>query len=683
MRSERIVLAAALGLALFGLSAGTPAGAMGPAPEQDTGGLFAVATETGVLLRWTLPDNRLPDGPFTVERTAPDGTVDRFEVPTPLPREVALAEGIVDGETYDEVVGILGPLPPTDDPDEAEAREMNRAMVALGSFVRPGWARLLGTIHADENLPVGTTWQYRVLATVDGQEVELGSDEATVGDVEPPPIPTGLAGEADETGIRLTWELPEEGFVVAYRVYRVDAAGTEENLVPDGLFVAPEPHPETGELMIPEVLLRDTEVEVNATYSYQVTAITLFGIETPRSEAVEVFFPDPTPIDLPGITGVDVRDLEIELFWAPAEDARITGFGVVRALDPEEEDPELLTPDPLPAGATRWTDTGVQGGESYYYGLVAYDAFGGVHGPGFLRATRGANLTPPSAPTGLALEATEESLLLSWNAPPETDLRGYQVLLVREDAGLDEPTHVLVTERFIEETTYELPVPPGTLDELVVVVRAVNTSFVEGAYSEPVRGRIIDVVPPAPPILDGIRAEEGQVVLSWGFTSDPDVVTYRVLRLVQGEDDFTPIREELTPDVTGITDTDVVAGLQHVYTVEAIDASGNVSERAAPLAATPFRLTRPAAPQGLVAALDDEGGVTIRWTAPPEGAGILFHVVERTTRTGDWAQVGDPLLGTVTSFTDPGGGAGTLYRVYAIDTAGNRSDASAEVRVEG
>jgi hypothetical protein len=556
-------------------------------------------------------------------------------------------------------------------------------MVALGSFVRPGWARLLGTIHADDDLPVGSTWAYRVLATVDGEEVELGSDAATVGDVEPAPVPAGLEGEADESGIRLRWELPEEGFVVAYRIYRVDPDGTEQSLVPDGLFVAPEPDPETGELRIPEVLFRDTEVEVNETYGYQVAAVTLFGIETPRSEAVEVFFPDPTPVAVPGITGVDVRDLEIELFWAPAEDPRITGFGVVRALDPEEEEPELLTPEPLPAGATDWTDTSVEGGVSYYYGLVAYDAFGGVHGPGFLRATRGANLTPPSAPTGLTLEPTEESLLLSWSAPPETDLQGYQVLLVREDAEEGEPTHVLVTERFLEETSYELPVPPGTLDELVVVVRAVNTSFVEGAYSEPVRGRIIDTVPPAMPILDGIRAEEGQVVVSWGFTSDPDVVSYRVLRLAQGEEEFTPIREGLAPDVTSVTDTDVVAGLQYVYTVEAVDASGNVSERAAPLAATPFRLARPAAPEGVVAAISDEGGVVVRWTAPASGDAILFHVVERTTRSGAWAQVGDPVLGTVTTFADPGGGPGTAYRVYAIDTAGNRSDASAEVRVEG
>jgi hypothetical protein len=492
------------------------------------------------------------------------------------------------------------------------------------------------------------------------------------------PVPADLEGEADDSGIRLRWALAEGGFVVAYRVYREDPDGTERSLVPDGIFVASAPDPETGEPVVPDDLFLDVAVEPDATYRYRVTSLDLFGVESARSEAVAIFYPDPVPLEVPGITGVDVRDLELELFWGWPEDERVVGVGVVRALDPEAP-PELLTPVPLPEGTTSWTDTGVQGGVHYYYGLVAYDAFGGVQGPGFLRATRAVNLTPPSAPTRLALGASEEALILSWDAPPEGDLQGYQVFLVREEG---DPTHVLVTERYVEATSYVLPVPPGTLDELTVVVRAVNTSFVEGPYSEPVSGRIVDTVPPAPPILDQIRADEGAVHLSWGFTSDPDVASYRVLRLVQGEENFTLIRDALAPSETSVVDSEVVPGLQHVYTVEAVDASGNVSERAAPLAATPFRLTRPAAPGGVTVVPGQEGGVVVRWSAPAAGDAILFHVVERTTRSGAWVQVGDPVLGNVTIFRDPGGGPGIGYRVYAIDTAGNRSDPSGEFRME-
>ncbi len=223
--------------------------------------------------------------------------------------------------------------------------------------------------------------------------------------------------------------------------------------------------------------------------------------------------------------------------------------------------------------------------------------------------------------------------------------------------------------------------PPGTLDELSIAVRAVNTSNVEGPFSEPVRGRILDTVPPAPPILGRIRAGEGAVELTWVSTEDPDVAEYRVSRNVQGEDGFAPVADGLTPDVTVWVDSAVTPGLLHAYRVEAVDASGNVSEPSAPLAATPYRFARPDPPTDVVARLLDDGGVTLTWEAPAT-EGILTYVVERTVADGRFVQVGDPILATTRTFTDPSGRAGHAYRVRATDTAGNTSEPSAEVTVE-
>ena len=637
--------------------------------------LLVEATESSVWLRWTLPEEGFPDAGFLVHRRDGAGVVEETRIPSPLSRDEAVERGLIGEEDYGEFVAAFSPDAELA-PDEAEARDLNRAFLTLATFTRPGWAQVLGTVHEDTDVAAGATYTYRVTATFSGRSVLIGEEEVTVGDVEPLPAISGLEAEADAEGIRLRWHLPEEGFVVAFRVFRTDPDGTERDVSGGGLFISQREDPETGALVLPEVFLHDGEVEINTTYAYSVAGVNVMGRETPRSDPVSIFFPDPEPLEVPVVSAVDVRDREIELFWAPPGDERVAAIGVVRTLDPVV-DPDLLTPEMLPPSSTNWVDGSVEGGVSYYYALVAMDEHGRSFGPGSYWAARAVNLQPPSAPTGLSLEATEESLILDWEAPPEPDVHGYQIFLVRDDG---EDGLILVTEEFVGDTRYTFPVPPGTLDELRLAVRAVNTSFVEGPLSEPVAGRIIDVVPPAPPVLNGIRAGEGSVSVSWAFTADPDVAFYRVLRQVQGEDDFSVARERLAPDETLLVDTDVVPGLLHIYSVEAVDASGNVSERAAPLAATPFRLARPAPPEGLAARVVEEGGVHLQWEASASG-GVLFYVVERSTASGRWVQVGDPLLADAVTFLDPTGRPGLAYRIVAIDTSGQTSDPSEAVVV--
>ena len=635
--------------------------------EPEEVALLSEATETGVSLRWTLPDSELPDSVFAIERVDAAGDVRTFALPAPMPRAEAVGRGLVDDEEYTEIVATFT-ADETLTAEERESREFDRAMLTLMTVTRASLAEVLGTIYEDTTVTPGATYTYRVTTTVDGDPVVIGEDEVTAGDVAPLPVVGGLAADVDASGVHLRWELPEEGFIVGYKVYRADADGAEHDLAPDGMFVSRQEDPETGDLRLPDVFLQDSAVVANTTYEYTVAGVNVFGRETPRSEALSVLFPDPVPLEVPLVTAVDVRDRALELLWTAPRDDRVVGIGVLRYLDPLGE-PTLLTPDLLPASATSFTDTRVTGGVSYYYSLVTVDEHGRQFGPGPPRAARAVNLTPPSAPSGLALTATETGLELRWDAPPEEDIAGYQVLIIRDDR------QVLVTDDLVAGTAYTLDVPAGTLDAFTLAVRAVNTSFVEGPLSDPVSGRVIDVVPPDRPILSGIRAGDGEVSLAWAYTTDPDVAAYRVLRQVQGEADFAVLRANLAPGDTLYADSAVTPGLLHVYTVEAVDASGNVSEPASPLAATPYRFTAPDAPRRVEARLLEEGGVEVRWEAPAR-PGIVLYVVERGVSDGRFAQVSDPLLAGTTSWTDPTGRGGLSYRVFAIDGSGNQSEPS-------
>ena len=69
-------------------------------------------------------------------------------------------------------------------------------------------------------------------------------------------------------------------------------------------------------------------------------------------------------------------------------------------------------------------------------------------------------------------------------APPETDVGSYRIYLSRQpDAGTEEFHFADATV----EPRYQLTTLPGTLSEVQVLVRAVNTSDVEGPVSNVVR----------------------------------------------------------------------------------------------------------------------------------------------------------------------------------------------------
>lgn len=683
MMNARAALGLMIGLAGLADLALAPHAAAQAAPRAEVD-LVGEATDVDVRLRWTLPGGVLPDSPFVVERTDAAGATARFTVPAPLPAADATARGLIEAEAYAELVDTFTPDAALDE-EARQEREFERAMLTLTTVRRPDWAEVLGMVFTDTTATPGTTYTYRVTTVADGAPVGLGDVEITAGDVTSLPVAAGLAAEVDEEGVSLRWELPEDGFLAAWRVLRTDPDGTTRDLTEGGLFISRQRDPETGETRLPDVFLRDTAVVANETYAYVVVGVNLFGRETPPSDTLTVFFPDPTPLEVPLLTAVDVRDRETDLFWLPPSDPRVAGIGVLRSQDPAVEG-TLLTPDYLPATAGSWTDTTVTGGVSYYYSLVTVDERGRRFGPSPPWAARAINLSPPSAPANLEATPTEASLELRWEAPPEQDVHGYQVVLIRD------ARRVLVTPELVAGTTWALAVPPGTLDSMTLAVRAVNTSFVEGPLSDPVTAAILDTVPPAAPLLGRIRAGDGAVSLAWVPTTDPDVRGYRVRRSVQGEApdgrpapepaNFPLLRDGLTAEVTEFADSAVTPGLLHVYVVEAIDASGNVSPPSTPLAATPFRLAGPGAPRALEARLAGDEGVRLTWEAPASD-GIMLYVVERANAQAEdrFVQVGDPQLAQRTVAVDPTGRADHSYRVRAIDTAGNVGPPSAVVTV--
>ena len=102
-----------------------------------------------------------------------------------------------------------------------------------------------------------------------------------------------------------------------------------------------------------------------------------------------------------------------------------------------------------------------------------------------------------------------------------------------------------------------------------------------------------DEIPPAIPTDVAVRGTNGQLVVSWTVSPDPDVAGYDVLRAV-GDGVFSPVAT-LVPNPIyrddGLSETIV-----YRYQVRALDAAGNQSELSTVVSASPDGTGLPAAP---------------------------------------------------------------------------------------
>ena len=82
--------------------------------------------------------------------------------------------------------------------------------------------------------------------------------------------------------------------------------------------------------------------------------------------------------------------------------------------------------------------------------------------------------------------------------------------------------------------------------------------------------------PPAPQNLTAVVNGDGQIVLSWETPGDDSITGYQILRRrpTEGEDALLVYVADTQSTATTYTDTNVTAGVRHVYRVKAINAAG-------------------------------------------------------------------------------------------------------------
>ena len=472
-----------------------------------------------------------------------------------------------------------------------------------------------GISWVDTGRTNGVEHEYRLaVRDTSGNESPL-SDEAvyaTAHDGLPPDPPADLAATPSDRQVALSWTASSDPEVRGYELRR------------GGVLVASLPPGDTT--------WTDTGLVNGVAYTYELVAVDVAAeVSAPATVAAtprDADAPAP-PTGLAAIGG----DREVALSWTDGSEYDIDFYRVLR------NGTEVAV-----VVGTSWTDPGVTNGTTYSYAVVAVDTSGNASDPSDPATAIPRDAGPPAAPTGLAATPGDRQVELTWDAAPEVDVVSYRV-------WRDGVQVAVVSDPTFTDTGLTNGVP------YEYAVMAVDDSGNDSAPSDPVPATPVDLDPPAVPTGLAARPSDGAVTLSWDDPAEYDLDGYRVLR------DGVEVAF-----VSGSpwTDSGLTNGVEVVYTLVAVDTSGNESAPSDPAAATPAE--GPAAPTGLVAVAGD-GQVSLTWDANAEPD------LDRYVLLRDGAEIAEP-TGTSYVDTDVVNGTTYVYTLVAVDTVDRSSPES-------
>lgn len=621
------------------------------APPAAPGGLSAVAGNARVLLSWTpvagasvyvVRRAEAAEGPFHDLASTPGATL--------------VDVTVLNGRTYHYQVGASGPggsspagatasaapvAPPAAPAEFRATAEVGRIRLgwspvpgAEGYHIRRGEFPLealapLATVAQpaldDDTAEPGTPYHYAVSAFNAGGDGPLSDGVHATAKTAPPAAPAGLKGTGAGGRARLEW--PETERATGYILRRAsDPAGPFEAVA-----------------HLHETSFRDDHAAPGATWHYSVTAVNEGG-ESPPSAAVAVVpvAPPPPPAGLRAAASGG----QVALTWEPAPAAE--RYVVRRA--PEDDGPwsELAA-----VGGTAYIDATVEPGRRYGYRVAS--ANDGGEGEPSAPVSAVALSPAPAAPATLQALPGNARVQLSWEAAD-----GALDYFVRRASAAEGPFVLLATvpgTRYADESAAN-----GVL--YFYAVSAGNPGG-ESAPTPPVAAT--PIAPPGAPGGVTANAGGGQVRLDWDPV--PGAEGYVVWRA--GDKDGEPAAVAHVRETT-FTDTKVVDGTTYLYSLIAVNSSGD-SPASHLVSATPR--SAPPAPAGLTGTTGD-GQVSIRWDAADGAA--AYRVKRASNREGPYETVGQV---ETTSFSDTGVVNGTtyFYIVRAVSPAG-KSPYSARLR---
>ncbi|HVZ40441.1 MAG TPA: hypothetical protein VHI13_14275 [Candidatus Kapabacteria bacterium] len=439
--------------------------------------------------------------------------------------------------------------------------------------------------------------------------------------------------------ILVNW--PADAYYSGYVVERsADKGRTFERLTTVPLVSA---HSQAAADSVPEAYL-DTAIAANyRPYTYRVYGATPFADEELLGD-VTAMGRDRTPPGRPHVPNPEPVDRRhVKIVWTmdepPARD--LAGFMVLRdSTDAGPFQPlwsRLLSPT-----ARSFVDTSFSESVPNYYAVAAFDTAGNFS-LSFPALVTLIDSTPPDAPGWVrGTMDTNGVVTLVLHASREADCMGYRILRSNaEDHEFSSIIESYGTESSgaARDTVLHDTVEVGTLTRYVYYrAIALDRHFNESVPSVILAVPRPDRIPPSPPVIVDVTANESGVGIEFVPSTSEDVKSHTVLRRVSGEERWDTVKL-LPRDARSYTDTTTERGTRYDYSIFATDSANLRSERAAAVTA---RAVDPGtcAPVNAFEVRYDTSARQARlsWTYAASGAGYRF-LVYRSAAGGSLRQI--------------------------------------------
>jgi hypothetical protein len=504
-----------------------------------------------------------------------------------------------------------------------------------------------------------------------------------------PTITTGTHGNAQVT---LTWTAPGSDGGTSITGYLVEYSTSSSGWT----------QITTGSTALTYTIGPPSHTLTNGTtYTFRVSAINAVGTGTP-SNTINV-----TPSTIPGapvITSSSTCDNQQSVVtWTAPNDggAPITSYNLQYSTIPTGS---WLTPTPssVTAPTTSYTFTGLTNGTQYYFQVQAVN----MNGPGpYSSQTASSTAIPsitPQAPSPITTTTiTSSSITLSWTAPTNTggnSITGYLIywVPVSSTGSIIPPinSYNTTTGGSPLATTYTITgLTHATLYE--VYISTISCSGVGPVSSPPLYITTSSIPPSAPTNVAISGCNTGytnSVILTWtapvnngGSPITNYVIYYRTSSPVGIWYTYNTNSSATTAIITlpsSSTSYDFKVAAQNVAGV-GIFSSPFVSSSSYNPPTAPTNLV----PTNVVSTNSLNGSIILTWTASTQEAPqtISYYVVEyKICEFGSWitypSTITAPTTSIILSNLGPSSNIANnlpyLFRVYAVNSCGARSDAS-------
>lgn len=538
-------------------------------------------------------------------------------------------------------------------------------------------SKVLGRVYEDNAVASGGIYYYRI-SIVSSNGKELKKFGPTRLQVVPPTIApmSGFSIKAGDGGAEVFWKAPETADnAVGLNIYRGASQDGPFDKVNKGVIsMSSDPH------------YLDSTLENGKSYFYYLVAVDFVGNESAKTEILQVEPKDMTPPAPPQNVKVELNDKIAAVSWSMSLEPDMNGYFIQRSENMSDGFANI-TDSLLDSDVTNFDDAGIEGGRPYYYRLIAVDKNDNSSAPSVAAELRVPDMVPPKAPLGLkAAPSGKNSISISWDKSPESDLIGYNVYRGSAPDKLERANMEFVPK---DKPQY---VDNGIVsgETYFYSISAVDVSMNESVLIDPPFKVVApDSIPPQFPMGVFALAEDGRVSVSWARRMESDVAGFKLFRSFDENGKYEQIGEKISKDQTSYVDEPVVNGKKLWYYLTAFDESGNESEPSGKVMALPFDQVPPAEPSAPAGTPGDKK-VELSWSAGPE-TDLKGYFVWRATvsASGEYQLISGeaPLPVNKLSFTDAGlkTGIDYWYRISAIDTSENesrKSDAAGPFKFE-